>query len=234
MLNYLTKQQQKGWSGSHNRPLFGNFSVSPKLRHCLTLDFSSVFLVLKRSLVLQDQIWVGGSHNFLWLGIPKESVLSLRRFTGSQHLETQTTVQSTLSWCFFCSFQGVWTLGLHNRKMLGMKYGWSKNIFSFLSWPRYWGHSEGQTVCSPSPVSYPFCRLKLWKVLGCQEFEGTKSHRRGNLSQSRGGLPSPHTASDSAISMTDLNASLAPENKLWELAGNVSWDKRAANSFVFL
>lgn len=150
MLNYPTKQQQKGWSerpdpclvtyrcllnwGTNSWPFFSFPGPQKKLGSSGT----------------NLRGWIS-QLSLIWH--PKEYVLSLRRFTGSQHLETQTTVQSTLSLQSFCSFQGVWTLGLHTWKMPGMKYGWSNNTLSFLSWPRYWGHSEGQTACFPSPVS---------------------------------------------------------------------------------
>lgn len=64
-------------------------------------------------------------------------------------------------------------LGSITKKSLGWNM-WSKNTWSFISWPHCWGHSEDQTVCFPSPVFYPFCQLKLWKFWHARNLRGQK------------------------------------------------------------
>lgn len=69
----------------------------------------------------------------------------------------------TFSQCTFCSFEDT---GLHTCKMLGMKYGWPKNVLVFFpSWPHYWGQSKGQNLCFSSPIPYPSHLFKL-----CERF----------------------------------------------------------------
>lgn len=66
----------------------------------------------------------------------------------------------------------VWTLKiLQAWKMLRMKYGWSKNVSSVLSWPHYRGCSKGQNLCFPSSFPYLICLCQL----------GEKFWNAGNL-----------------------------------------------------
>lgn len=149
-------------------------------RHCVTSDFSRV--VLRGSLVLQGWICGGGPLNFLWFGNP-QGIGWCFPFKHSWALSTYHGPEQNVA--RFLSVPSVhlrvWTLGSTLEKLLGWNMS-DPRIFHLFQTDLIIEATLRLEYVLLEPGSLPESPVStLWKVLGCWEFEGTKSHSKVNL-----------------------------------------------------